>query len=153
MVQDLPNYAQHTVPIFSLPQEWIWCESWCGNATKYKAKTIDLCNNPMTKEPKLQINCFAILCCVHGNLFHIAAYVFALLFVFYVNFFTTFISKHQGARRIVSEWPDLDFEARRFTARILGDDQESESIQPPNQSKDLNSEGSSNEDRESRAEL
>ncbi|XP_065869567.1 UDP-glucose:glycoprotein glucosyltransferase isoform X2 [Euphorbia lathyris] len=52
--QDLPNYAQHTVPIFSLPQEWLWCESWCGNATKSKAKTIDLCNNPMTKEPKLQ---------------------------------------------------------------------------------------------------
>ncbi|EPS69252.1 hypothetical protein M569_05510, partial [Genlisea aurea] len=52
--QDLPNYAQHLVPIFSLPQEWLWCESWCGNATKSKAKTIDLCNNPMTKEPKLQ---------------------------------------------------------------------------------------------------
>ncbi|CAI9103836.1 OLC1v1002407C1 [Oldenlandia corymbosa var. corymbosa] len=52
--QDLPNYAQHQVPIFSLPQEWLWCESWCGNATKPKAKTIDLCNNPMTKEPKLQ---------------------------------------------------------------------------------------------------
>lgn len=52
--QDLPNYAQHTVPIFSLPQEWLWCESWCGNSTKSKAKTIDLCNNPMTKEPKLQ---------------------------------------------------------------------------------------------------
>ncbi|CAM8984047.1 unnamed protein product [Rhodiola kirilowii] len=52
--QDLPNYAQHTVHIFSLPQEWLWCESWCGNATKSKAKTIDLCNNPMTKEPKLQ---------------------------------------------------------------------------------------------------
>lgn len=51
--QDLPNYAQHTVPIFSLPQEWLWCESWCGNATKSRAKTIDLCNNPMTKEPKL----------------------------------------------------------------------------------------------------
>ncbi|CAI6001504.1 unnamed protein product [Closterium sp. NIES-64] len=52
--QDLPNYAQHTVPILSLPQEWLWCESWCGNATKARAKTIDLCNNPMTKEPKLQ---------------------------------------------------------------------------------------------------
>lgn len=52
--QDLPNYAQHTVPIFSLPQEWLWCESWCGNSTKFKAKTIDLCNNPMTKEPKLE---------------------------------------------------------------------------------------------------
>ncbi|KAI3827826.1 hypothetical protein L1987_01912 [Smallanthus sonchifolius] len=52
--QDLPNYAQHTVPIFSLPPEWLWCESWCGNSTKARAKTIDLCNNPMTKEPKLQ---------------------------------------------------------------------------------------------------
>ncbi|CAI0375267.1 unnamed protein product, partial [Linum tenue] len=83
--QDLPNYAQHTVPIFSLPQEWLWCESWCGNATKSKAKTIDLCNNPMTKEPKLQ-----------------------------------------GARRIVPEWVDLDSEARRFTAKILGEELESE---------------------------
>eukprot|EP00877_Chromochloris_zofingiensis_P009036 jgi/Chrzof1/4386/Cz14g11070.t1 len=51
--QDLPNYAQHNIPIFSLPQEWLWCESWCGNETKAKAKTIDLCNNPKTKEPKL----------------------------------------------------------------------------------------------------
>ena len=51
--QDLPNYAQLQVPIFSLPQNWLWCESWCGNETKANAKTIDLCNNPMTKEPKL----------------------------------------------------------------------------------------------------
>jgi hypothetical protein len=51
--QDLPNYAQHSVPIFSLPQEWLWCETWCSNDTKKAAKTIDLCNNPMTKEPKL----------------------------------------------------------------------------------------------------
>ncbi|RWW52162.1 hypothetical protein BHE74_00041438, partial [Ensete ventricosum] len=82
--KDLPNYAQHTVPIFSLPQEWLWCESWCGNATKAKAKTIDLCNNPMTKEPKLQ-----------------------------------------GARRIVPEWVDLDAEARQLTARILGEEVDS----------------------------
>ncbi|KAE9601240.1 putative glycosyl transferase, family 8, nucleotide-diphospho-sugar transferase [Lupinus albus] len=108
--QDLPNYAQHNVPIFSLPREWLWCESWCGNATKSKAKTIDLCNNPMTKEPKLQ-----------------------------------------GARRIVSEWPDLDSEARRFTARILGDDQEPE--QSPDKSMELNNKDSLNEDLESRAEL
>jgi len=52
--QDLPNYAQHDVPIFSLPQPWLWCESWCGNETKSAAKTIDLCNNPLTKEPKLE---------------------------------------------------------------------------------------------------
>ena len=34
-------------------QEWLWCETWCGNASKPSAKTIDLCNNPLTKEPKL----------------------------------------------------------------------------------------------------
>jgi UDP-glucose:glycoprotein glucosyltransferase len=51
--QDLPNYAQHSVQIHSLPQEWLWCETWCSNETKTQAKTIDLCNNPMTKEPKL----------------------------------------------------------------------------------------------------
>ena len=34
-------------------QEWLWCETWCGNGTKAQAKTIDLCNNPLTKEPKL----------------------------------------------------------------------------------------------------
>ncbi|XP_075520697.1 UDP-glucose:glycoprotein glucosyltransferase isoform X1 [Primulina tabacum] len=110
--QDLPNYAQHMVPIFSLPQEWLWCESWCGNATKLRAKTIDLCNNPMTKEPKLQ-----------------------------------------GAKRIVAEWPDLDLEARRFTAKILDENIEpKEQSAPPTQTQNIN-EASSLEDQESRAEL
>ncbi|KAM6554272.1 hypothetical protein CsatB_015034 [Cannabis sativa] len=111
--QDLPNYAQHAVPIFSLPQEWLWCESWCGNSTKSKAKTIDLCNNPMTKEPKLQ-----------------------------------------GARRIVSEWPDLDLEARQFTAKILGDqlDELTGATPSPNESQTSVADQSS-EDVESKAEL
>ncbi|KAG0222421.1 hypothetical protein BGW42_006609 [Actinomortierella wolfii] len=51
--QDLPNNMQHQVPIFSLPQEWLWCETWCSDEGLKKAKTIDLCNNPLTKEPKL----------------------------------------------------------------------------------------------------
>ncbi|RCI03876.1 hypothetical protein CU098_007561 [Rhizopus stolonifer] len=51
--QDLPNNMQHAVPIFSLPQEWLWCETWCSDESLKKAKTIDLCNNPLTKEPKL----------------------------------------------------------------------------------------------------
>ena len=51
--QDLPNYLQDQVPIHSLPEPWLWCEAWCGNASRETAKTIDLCNNPMTKEPKL----------------------------------------------------------------------------------------------------
>ncbi|CDO97566.1 unnamed protein product [Coffea canephora] len=110
--QDLPNYAQHLVPIFSLPQEWLWCESWCGNATKSKAKTIDLCNNPMTKEPKLQ-----------------------------------------GAKRIVAEWPDLDLEARQFTAKISGepiDLKEQVALPLESQSSTIHD---SSEDWESKSEL
>jgi UDP-glucose:glycoprotein glucosyltransferase len=53
--QDLPNYAQVHIPIFSLPQNWLWCETWCSNESMAKAKTIDLCNNPLTKVSKLQI--------------------------------------------------------------------------------------------------
>jgi UDP-glucose:glycoprotein glucosyltransferase len=52
--QDLPNYLQHQIPIFSLPQEWLWCETWCTGESKANAKTIDLCNNPLTKVPKLE---------------------------------------------------------------------------------------------------
>lgn len=32
----------HQVPIKSLPQEWLWCETWCDDSTKKSAKTIDL---------------------------------------------------------------------------------------------------------------
>lgn len=53
--QDLPNYAQHMVPIFSLPQEWLWCQTWCSMDTLGDAMTIDLCNNPLTKTPKLDV--------------------------------------------------------------------------------------------------
>nr|CCA14500.1 UDPglucose:glycoprotein glucosyltransferase putative [Albugo laibachii Nc14] len=53
--QDLPNFVQHNIPIFTLPQEWLWCESWCSDETKAEAKTIDLCNNPKEKEPKLEM--------------------------------------------------------------------------------------------------
>lgn len=53
--QDLPNYTQHQIKIFSLPQEWLWCDSWCSDASKAQAKTIDLCNNPKHKEPKLEM--------------------------------------------------------------------------------------------------
>jgi UDP-glucose:glycoprotein glucosyltransferase len=53
--QDLPNYAQMHIPIFSLPQDWLWCETWCDDESMARAKTIDLCNNPLTKAPKLHI--------------------------------------------------------------------------------------------------
>lgn len=74
--QDLPNYVQDALPIYSLPQEWLWCETWCSDETMNKAKTIDLCNNPLTHKPKLEI-----------------------------------------ALERVEEWPGLDEEARRITAK------------------------------------
>ena len=51
--QDLPNHMQHVLAIHSLPQEWLWCETWCSDESLAGARTIDLCNNPETKEPKL----------------------------------------------------------------------------------------------------
>ena len=52
--QDLPNHMQFQIPIHSLPQEWLWCETWCSDESLADARTIDLCNNPQTKEPKLE---------------------------------------------------------------------------------------------------
>jgi len=66
--QDLPNYAsvplaeqsgtmnaaEPLVPLESLPSEWLWCETWCSEQSKARAKTIDLCNNPSTHESKLE---------------------------------------------------------------------------------------------------
>ena len=52
--QDLPNHMQDSLPIHSLDKEWLWCETWCSNEELEKARTIDLCNNPLTKEPKLE---------------------------------------------------------------------------------------------------
>ncbi|EIW78230.1 glycosyltransferase family 24 protein [Coniophora puteana RWD-64-598 SS2] len=51
--QDLPNNLQMSVPIFSLDEDWLWCETWCIKDRLHRAKTIDLCQNPLTKEPKL----------------------------------------------------------------------------------------------------
>ncbi|KAF9478976.1 hypothetical protein BDN70DRAFT_807681 [Pholiota conissans] len=51
--QDLPNNLQAQVPIFSLSEDWLWCETWCSKDRLHRAKTIDLCQNPLTKEPKL----------------------------------------------------------------------------------------------------
>lgn len=32
----------HQVAIKTLPQEWLWCETWCDDSSKKHAKTIDL---------------------------------------------------------------------------------------------------------------
>uniref|UniRef100_V5EY01 UDP-glucose:glycoprotein glucosyltransferase n=1 Tax=Kalmanozyma brasiliensis (strain GHG001) TaxID=1365824 RepID=V5EY01_KALBG len=51
--QDLPNNMQASLPIHTLDKEWLWCETWCSQDWLKDAKTIDLCSNPKTKEPKL----------------------------------------------------------------------------------------------------
>ncbi|KAG6332294.1 hypothetical protein ID866_6797 [Astraeus odoratus] len=51
--EDLPNNLQREVPIYSLHEDWLWCETWCSKDRLHRAKTIDLCQNPLTKEPKL----------------------------------------------------------------------------------------------------
>ena len=72
--QDLPNALQQRLTIYSLPEgdatscakafqttdttvfaEWLWCETWCTDQSLTVAKSIDLCQNPMTKEGKLDI--------------------------------------------------------------------------------------------------
>jgi hypothetical protein len=52
--QDLPNLLQaHGIRIYSLPQEWLWCQSWCSASTMGSAKVIDLCNDPKYGVSKL----------------------------------------------------------------------------------------------------
>lgn len=51
--QDLPNNLQRQIPIYTLPQEWLWCETWCSEELKKHAKMIDLCDNPVSLEGKL----------------------------------------------------------------------------------------------------
>lgn len=52
--QDLLNDLQTILPIYTLDDEWLWCETWCDPDGFSEARTIDLCNNPLTKEPKLE---------------------------------------------------------------------------------------------------
>ena len=30
--------SPHGVPIFSLPQQWLWCETWCGTQTRAEVR-------------------------------------------------------------------------------------------------------------------
>ena len=41
--------------LMSLPEEWLFCEAWCNDDALTRAKTIDLCNNPLTKENKIEV--------------------------------------------------------------------------------------------------
>lgn len=58
--QDLPNNMIHQVPIKSLPQEWLWCETWCDDRSKKSAKTIDLVRTgpPGSQRRRCSVRCF-----------------------------------------------------------------------------------------------
>src|SRR6202035_4996590 len=40
LYQDLPNHMQPMIPIKSLPQDWLWCETWCADDALATARTI-----------------------------------------------------------------------------------------------------------------
>jgi hypothetical protein len=50
-----PNYAHSHIPLYSFPHNGLWRERWCSDETMAEGKTIDLCNNPLTKTMKLFI--------------------------------------------------------------------------------------------------
>ena len=60
--QDLPNSMIHQVPIKSLPQEWLWCETWCSDESKSTAKTIDLVSASLHYYTALHF-CFLVSVC------------------------------------------------------------------------------------------
>ena len=60
-------------------------------------------------------------------------------------------SRPSGNGERIRQWPDLDAEARKFTAKIMGEDEEP--VQSPTHSKDSTSEDLSKDDLESKAEL
>ncbi|EGT50155.1 hypothetical protein CAEBREN_13622 [Caenorhabditis brenneri] len=47
----------HQVKIKSLPQEWLWCETWCDDGSKKNAKTFATIRSPknqsLTPPPEL----------------------------------------------------------------------------------------------------
>lgn len=102
--QDLPNFLQNRVPIFSLPQEWLWCETWCDDESKARAKTIDLVRPPPTHPrqfPMKRLRCSPV----------------AAVVVYQCNNPLTKTPKLENAVRIIPEWRDLDEEARSIEER------------------------------------
>ena len=97
--QDLPNNMIHQVPIKSLPQEWLWCETWCSKESLKDAKSIDLCNNPLTKVMKILTMMILMMMMIQEP-------------------------KLSAARRIVAEWTDYDEEMSRLGELIKKEDTE-----------------------------
>ncbi len=46
---------QQRIQIFSLPEEWLYCATWCSDEAFKSSLSVDLCNNPMHKFTKLEV--------------------------------------------------------------------------------------------------
>lgn len=51
--QDLPNSMQDQIRIHTLDPSWLWCATWCSQESLGEAKTIDLCQDPLTVRAEL----------------------------------------------------------------------------------------------------
>lgn len=116
LFQDLPNNMIHQVAIKTLPQEWLWCETWCDDASKQYAKTIDLV---------YILTIFYIMktranICISLFHFYICQVIF-LLFCFSLlqcNNPMTKEAKLQAAMRILPEWIGYDEEIKALQQKI-----------------------------------
>ncbi|KOB72007.1 Pantothenate kinase 4 [Operophtera brumata] len=93
--QDLPNNMIHQVAIKSLPQEWLWCETWCDEPSKKFAKTIDLEYDAEIKGLQAR---------VRRGLYQAADHEQE--------------AKLSAAMRIVPKWKEYDAEIKGLQARV-----------------------------------
>ena len=101
----------HQVAIKSLPQEWLWCETWCDDGSKKHAKTIDLVNDLL-----------------HCNLEFLnpSLSVFKIILIFQCNNPMTKEAKLQAAMRILPEWVGYDEEIKALQQRIENESRQSD---------------------------
>jgi UDP-glucose:glycoprotein glucosyltransferase len=54
--QDLPNSMQDQIPIFTLDQDWLWCQTWCSDESLKTAKTSKLYVLPNRRDNQLTLS-------------------------------------------------------------------------------------------------
>jgi UDP-glucose:glycoprotein glucosyltransferase len=110
--QDLPNYAQHMIPIHSLPQEWLWCESWCSVSEAFHFM------RPVLTEIYL---CHAVYCqeTENGNALGQNATKKQAKAIDLCNNPLYKTPKITMARNFVEEWAEYDSNAQRLFEKVV----------------------------------
>lgn len=130
----------HQVAIKSLPQEWLWCQTWCSQKEFSNAHVIDLCNDPQTKG--LSTNAES------------TEYFWILI---NSKIFLKFIEpKLTAAQRIVPEWKDYDAEIKNLLNRVQDqehDEQVIESVATEEEKAENSESASKSEDEAKHTEL